>query len=49
MPSAWSTSSPKTSDIDSLIDPDWYQYTRPAVCWVTPWVSSCATTSSAEV
>ena len=47
VPSVRSTSSPMTSDIDSLIAPDWNQYMRPEVCCVTPCPSSWATTSSA--
>ena len=43
----WSTISPMTSDIDSLIAPDWYQYMRLEEVSVMPWVISWATTSSA--
>ena len=46
--SVWSTNSPNTSAIDSLMAPDWYQKKRFAVCSMTPWVSSWATTSSAR-
>lgn len=42
-----SYSSPKTSDSDSLMAPDWLYYISPEVNCVTTWVSSCPTTSSA--
>ena len=46
LPLVRSVSSPKTSDIDSLIAPDCQRYCRPDVRSVTPWVSSWAVMSS---